>query len=66
MRHPYFKVLASQEPQCTLLPGSGSHSGGCLEPGHAPSQKDDPPACLPNVTTLEELFVLILLNTASK
>ena len=65
--HLYFKLLLFKG--CRPLSSQGgprNQSAGCLEPGHTPSQRDDPPTHLPNGTTLEKLFVLILLKTASK
>jgi len=65
--HLYFKLLLFRG--CCPLSSQGgprNQSAGRLEPGHAPSQRDDPPTHLPNGTTLEKLFVLILLKTASK
>lgn len=47
-------------PRGVAVSQQAAWSRGVLPP------RDDPPACLPNVTTLEKLFVLILLKTASK
>ena len=65
--HLYFKLLLFRGCRpFSFRGGPKNQSAGRLEPGHTPSQKDDPPTHLLNGTTLEKLFVLILLKTASK